>query len=623
MKITHVSESDEVAKIVTSVKNDLFRRQIERRKLETQWKLNLNFIAGNQYVETGVNNQIENDEKRFFWEEKKVYNHIAGLLEVRQSKLCSNKPTISVVPASSDSQDMATARICQSICQALWNKDNLSKLITKGTNWSESCGTVFYKITWNSELGDVLIDEKGAEVLSGDVKIDVVSPFEIYPQDLGLEMLEDNESIIHARAFSLSKIKELYGIEVSAEDVDLFSTQSHSNLDYSLNLNLKLIKDEENSYALVIEKYVLPTKDYPNGRLIIVCGDYLCYDGELPYVNVTHQKRGYPFVKQVAYPVTGSFFGSSIVERVIPLQQDYNAVKNRKIEFLNRISSGVVLAEEGAIDVDNLEEEGLEPGKVIVYRQGSNPPMFMSSNSVPVDFESEELRLQSEFSAISGVSDLLRQSNINISNISGTALQILLDQENARLSVSFESLNQAVCDIASHVLRLYKQFATFPRILKIVGEKGVIDAVCFTSKDITSDEITVDTQSQMITTMAQRRNLIYEVLNSGVLLDENGKLSNTTRQKLIDMLGLGVYDMGSDVTSLQVKYAQKENLDFSNGKREIKVQEIDDHEIHVNEHTSLLLGSEGEKLRKNGLYDIVIEHIREHKKFMAIQNKGE
>ena len=76
----------------------------------------------------GFKNRGVKENKKFYWQEKKAYNHIAGLLEIRQSKLCSNKPSITVVPASSDSQDLATARTCQAICQSLWNKNKLSNL---------------------------------------------------------------------------------------------------------------------------------------------------------------------------------------------------------------------------------------------------------------------------------------------------------------------------------------------------------------------------------------------------------------------------------------------------------------------------------------------------------------
>ena len=44
-----------------------------------------------------------------------------------------------------------------------------------------------------------------------------------------------------------------------------------------------------------------------------------------------------------------------MVERAIPVQRAYNAVKNRKHEFLNRIAMGVLTVEDGSVDTDNLE----------------------------------------------------------------------------------------------------------------------------------------------------------------------------------------------------------------------------------------------------------------------------
>lgn len=65
-----------------------------------------------------------------------------------------------------------------------------------------------------------------------------------------------------------------------------------------------------------------------------------------------------------------------LVDMLIPLQRAYNAVKNRKMEFLNRYTMGVICVEDGSVDTDELEVEGMAPGKVIIYRQGSAAPEF-------------------------------------------------------------------------------------------------------------------------------------------------------------------------------------------------------------------------------------------------------
>ena len=79
----------------------------------------------------------------------------------------------------------------------------------------------------------------------------------------------------------------------------------------------------------------------------------------------------------------GAFFGQSVINRLIPLQRAYNAVRNRKHEFLNRLSMGIVAVEDGSIDCDELAEEGLAPGKVIVYRQGMSAPQILDVGVMP------------------------------------------------------------------------------------------------------------------------------------------------------------------------------------------------------------------------------------------------
>ena len=37
----------------------------------------------------------------------------------------------------------------------------------------------------------------------------------------------------------------------------------------------------------------------------------------------------------------------------------------------------ILLVEDGSIDLDALEENGLQDGKILVYRQGSHPPFLM------------------------------------------------------------------------------------------------------------------------------------------------------------------------------------------------------------------------------------------------------
>lgn len=89
-----------------------------------------------------------------------------------------------------------------------------------------------------------------------------------------------------------------------------------------------------------------------------------------------------PIIKTIAKDLDESLiYGKNgLVELLIPYQRAYNAVKNREMEYINRQSMGVLCVEDGSVDVDDLCEEGISGGKVIVFRQGSIPPKFEANN---------------------------------------------------------------------------------------------------------------------------------------------------------------------------------------------------------------------------------------------------
>jgi hypothetical protein len=608
-----IENGDYAKELVDDVLKDFSKRQEERKNMELSWQLNMNFLLGNQYcyIDSG---SVVDDEKSYFWEQKEVYNHIAPTIEDRLAKLTRVRPKLSVIPFSSSTKDINSAKISKCILDSVSHRLSLSSIINDATTWSEVCGTVFYKITWDKSLGKSLYIAKDNKSISdGDIQISICPPYEIYPLNSSISNIDDNESIIHARAYDVENIKKIWGVEVKGQDIDEYTLSSSSmlgGLGYNSTMP-KLISTIKHNSALVIERYEMPTEKYKNGRLVIVAGDKLVYVDELPYINRENGKFGYPFVKQVSNFVPGSFWGQSIIERLIPIQRAYNAVKNRKIEFLNRLTMGVLTVEDGSVDVDNLEEDGMSPGKVLVYRQGSNPPTFMQNDKLPTELFSEEDRLLNEFMVISGVSDLMKNSTSSTTNMSGTALQLLIEQDDTRISTTTENIKSAIINIAKQILLLYKQFAKTPRLDKVVDDKNSVEEFYFTSSDIGSDDVVFETSSEAGETLAQKRSMVFDLINAGLLNDENGKISESMRLKTLELLGFGVWDNSKDLNNLQSKMAQKEDILFLKGEN-IEVSEIDDNKIHIDEHTAFLLGDDGESISKE-VRAKIINHILLHR----------
>ena len=98
-------------------------------------------------------------------------------------------------------------------------------------------------------------------------------------------------------------------------------------------------------------------------------------------------------------------------------------------------------------------------------------------------------------------------------------------------------------------------------------------------------------------------------------------MHNSTRQKVLEQFGFGTWSNSQDIQSLQVKQADKENYSLIKNEIVSEPCEIDDHEVHINQHISFLLGNDFEKLGSPAQKEIMIKHIRKHKDL--IKNIGE
>ena len=601
-----------IENLINDTVSDFERRREERLSFERQWELNMNFVKGNQYSYIDNKGDLADEDKEYFWSYRGVYNHIAPLIETRLAKFARVMPIVSVRPKSDDDSDIKNASLAEKLLEGGFNKAGIVEKVKKVTEWSEICGTGFYKIIWNENGGNVIGLLSGVPVREGEIEIIPVSPFEIYPDNLSSERLEDCFSIIHAKAVSTKAVYEKYGVLLKGEDIDYILSKGKEFK------GVKSKKKKELNSVLVIEKYERPSNDYPKGRLIVVAGGELLYYGELPYENGVDKIATFPFVKQESITMPSCFFGTSLVERLIPVQRAYNAVKNRKHEFINRLSSGVLTVEDGSIDVDDLVDDGLSPGKVLVYRQGSKAPEVMSMAPVPEEFSREEERLLNEFVVVSGVSDVASSSE-NATVSSGSALEILIEQDNERLMVTAEHIRNCYLEIARQVLHLYYQFIKGAKIIKTNDDFNNTKIYYADKNSAASDDVFIQSENELMYTPTQKKNMILDLYKSGILLDEEGKMAPLVKEKVLALLGYKDLDGKKNLSRLQEEKASKENEILKS--HALSTDEIDDHSVHIDEHTRFVL-SELDDLSEKAK-ERVSMHVKEHKEKLNSLNKAE
>ncbi|MDE7082479.1 MAG: hypothetical protein K2O89_02090 [Clostridia bacterium] len=601
-------------KLAGEVENDFLRRQQERKSLERSWQLNMNFVSGNQYCDFDAKGEIAEEGKDYYWQQRLVFNHIAPIVDTRLSKLSRIRPALTVRAASDEESDRHSAALASAILTAVHDSGDLDGVMNRATLWSEVCGTAFYKVIWNSESGNAVgVTDDGTAVREGNAEVVAVSPFEIYPYSLSVENLDEQLSVIHAKALPVEEIYGMYGVRLAGKDIkDFIAAPILQKFDCPPNMpQLTAVK---HGYELVLERYIRPSAEYPEGRLTVVAGGKVLFDGELPYKNGEDGARDYPFVKQVSMPTAGCFFGTSVVDRLIPLQRAYNAVKCRKHEFLNRIAMGVVAVEDGSVDADELAEDGLMPGKVISYRQGSKPPEMLTLGSVPSEFGEEEENILNEFNKVAGTGNLSDNATNFAGITSATGLQLIIEQDDQRLNLTYNYMKRAVRMIGRHVLRLYRQFASDVRLLRYAGQNNVLNLVYFKGSDVSSDDVVIEADSDLNMSPAQKRTVIYEALDRGLFNDESGKISSVAKSKILDLLGYSSFVGERDLDGLNRSRAGEENLTMANA--EVEVKGYDNHAIHIVEHTAYLLSEKVDKAVERRIYG----HINAHKAKLAEEN---
>ena len=597
--------------IVDAIRQDFLNRQEERRQFELTWELNMNFYLGNQYSYISTNGSLGDIEKNYYWENREVYNHIAPIIESRLSKLNKIKPHLSIKPFSSTDNDLYSAKLGKTILDSSLEKNKIESLISTALHWSEITGTSFYKITWDNELGDIIGKIEDKTISNGDVKISVCSPFEIYPDSNQCLEIEDCESIIEARAIPVSQINNIWGLNLTGEEIDIFELGNNSFIsNFAGKSNItKITHSTKHNHVLLIERYEKPNKTNPNGKLTIICQDKLLFDGDLPYENGSKNSRTYPFVKQVSIKQIACFWGLSIIERCIPIQRAYNSIKNKKHEYISRLATGVLAVEDGSVDIENLEDEGLAPGKILVYRNGSNPPEFLNPGTIPAEFEKEEEKLLNEINNLACVSDLTTSSSIPGNLNSGSALELLIEQDESRLSLTAEHIRESLKLLGSNVIRLYKQFASTARLGKMCDENGSLQIFYWNKSNLLSDDVVLETNNELEESLSRKKETILNLYDKGLLSDSNGKISSSNKLKILNMLGFNNWDGYEDINESHKSRANKENLKLITL---LVPLEVDDHEIHILEHTKYIISDKGEKEDKNFINSL-INHIKDHK----------
>lgn len=585
--------------IVAMVKGELERRRDDRNIFELQWQLNTNFLNGNQRC--GLNTHSGTIEQYDLPDgmEAEVYNQIAPLAKTRKAHLNKIDYAMTVKPRTSEADDVSKAKVSTMLLRYKQSNSEFEKFKDRLVDWCESLGTCYVLSWWDVGKGDRIgdieqaeVDENGIvkayteSVFSGDVSYGLLSPYEVFPESMYKQEIADQRTIITEQVLTVDDIYDLYGIEVDGKSIDTYSispVDGAGGFGYVATVSSVTSKTVENAEK-VITWFERPGRKYAHGRLIILIGDNLFHYGELPYDEI-------PIVACKSDEVSGQFYGKSFIENLIPLQRAYNGMLNTVHDYTKRVAISNLLVEEGSIsDFNEFLQDAYTPGAPITYKTGYQPPKNMPPADFPPIIYNHLSAIVADMERTAGVSQMQvygHQSGVT----SGKAIENLAEIDNTRLSLTGENIRNCICDLGKLWLKIYKKHSSGYRVMRIVGGNDAGDALVWSGEDINSYDVVFDAENELIYGIdAQAQNFMTAV-NAGFFTSGDGTLPEEVKERGRQLLKVDTAMFDVSVHELQKQRANRENTLIKNGVPPV-IMELDDHVLHINEHTKVLLQSD-------------------------------
>lgn len=611
--------SKQAERIVGWAKSQFLMMKQARSNIERQWYLNMCFFYGKQNVAfrqslasiTGVSGQLYIPPAPY-WRSRPVINRIRPIIRKEISKLTAQKPTAYILPATSDDGDMFAAKAGEQIWESLYRDKKIPAVIRTALWWNQVCGNAFVKSYWD----DLKVDK--ISNLKGDLCYEAVTPFHLLVPNLREKELEAQPFVIHAQL----KTPDWVALNYPNANISRSGDARNEILDDQW-LNILAGQNLKTSPTiLALEVWIQPNQVsmFPSGGMFTVVGDTLVqYFPKNPYVH-----GEYPFAK-LDHIDTGKFYSESSIVDLVPLQREYNRTRGQIIEAKNGMAKPRLVAEKGSVEAGKITSE---PGQVIEYQPGYNPPQPLQMAPLP-NYVTQELdRILMDMEDLSGQHEVSKgQTPPGVT--AATAINYLQEQDDSILASTFASLEEAYEKIAKQTLNYIQQYWDVPRIVKVTGDDEYFDTLRFKGSDLRSNtDIQIEAGSALPISKAAKQAFIMDLM----------------KMQFIDpATGLEVMEMGGvakiyEAVQVDVRQAQRENLRMAaiddqsyqlmqmtspegEGAVIIPVNSFDNHQLHIATHNKYRKSQSYEALSQSAKIEFE-RHVQMHALAMTSGSMG-
>jgi hypothetical protein len=470
-----------IASVIQSSKNS----KLDQTRI---WDLSLMYLNGQQNVRYDKSLQqyvtLRNQPGR----NQLIINLILNMYRAICSRLATNYPSISVLPASPSNDDIIKAKSSEEAIKYFYHRENVKRDLEKAIEWLVSCG--------NTGLMEYYDPDKK------EIKLKVISPYDIF-FEAGINNVEESgfvaiRSVVRRqdliKAFPNKEEEIMKAATLSTENAVEDNTYPHTQS-----------YEGESFFYPRVELFEI---FFADGKYAYVVGNEYIYKGENPIEKIPFQ-----FIRYTNLP--DKVWGKGMVEGIIDLQNLYNRSRNQLLQNVELMSNPKWLIPKTA-GVNGAAIRGT-PGEIIYYNAAGGVPAQVAGTPIPAYVFDHMTRLQQEMLDVSGIhSTTLGRRAVGIT--SGKAINALADQDVTQLVMTQDNIEVAVKGMAECVLLLMKKFYTEDRFIRMLDGMGAMIFKKLNATDVVDiPEIFLEAGTMFRDDTADRDQKVLQLLQLGLI----------------------------------------------------------------------------------------------------------
>ena len=619
-----------------------------RQTIQRKWYMNLAMYYGRQYLDVlpSAMGGTLGVPKAPRHRARATVNLVRPMVRTEISRMTSQKPSATFVPASSEDEDLMAAQAAEQLWESVQARNSYNAKMIKCAFWTAITGNGFVKTRWdNNVLDQYNLNAYTKEPSQGAVCHEVVTPFHLFIPDQLIEEIEDQPYVFEAYTRSVPWIKKYLGDKV--KDVNITpDAVSKDSLFEAKYMEVQGGQEAKPDSVLFIEAWVKPGAHdlLPDGGLLTVVNTtIIAATNGMPY---SHGE--YPYAHQKHIP-TGTFYGDSVLNDIVPLQKEYNRTRSHIVESKNRMARPQLLVPMGSMDASKYTSE---PGLLIPYNPVYGPPTPLPMQALPEYVLQEQDRIKADMEDISGQHQATKGMSPGGGVEAATAIAYLQEKDDSLLATTYASI-EALCEKnARQTICLVVDYWDIPRMVRTIGSDSSFDVIELKGSQISNAvDVRVEGGSALPQSKPARQAFLMDL----------AKMQFISPEQLLDMLDIGGIQKLQERIRVDMNAATRENMKMkrlddmqfqkfsqtmqeylangSGGQQDpqtgqymfsqdpttwppiIPVNEWDNHQVHIATHNNYRKGQEFETLPQ-GIKDQFETHIKLHTAALQAQSQG-